>query len=296
MKASKLSLSIFISMILLMDLLKEIELEEKIVKVPQTVLAKSKGVFNYIKYHLNSFIDQSPKDYNKPYIDSKFKDYFKFKDLKNEDLIVSIGLYNDPEDVGAGRMDTVDDILLINLAFFDPKDLEGFEDIIEHELVHAMDPKVRDQKLFGVMYAKKGAEPGGSKFSRSIDKSTPGNIKSKYTTNFEKYLKSPWEFDAFTAPLINTIKFNLNKFPNDNTYRNLLIQLLSDIKTKSIEQIVNDSKYEKLPWFFSKKEWDSKNWDTINNAYQSELYKMKAWSTKPTLYQRFTKRLGTELI
>jgi hypothetical protein len=282
-------------MIKLLDLLKEIKLGEAIVKVPQEILSKSKDAFNYIKQHLEDLKTKSPKDHNNPYIDPKFKDYFKFKDLKNQDLTISIGFYNNSKDAGAGRMDTVNDILLVNLAFFDPKDLEGFEDIIEHELVHAMDPKVRDQKLFGVMYAKKGAEPGGSKFSRSIDKSTPGNIKSEYTTSFEKYLKSPWEFDAFTAPLINTVKFNLDKFPNDNTYRNLLIQLLSDIKTKSIEQIINDDKYEKLPWFFSKKEWDSKNWDAINNIYQFELSKMKAWSTKPTLYQRFTKRLGQKI-
>jgi hypothetical protein len=277
-------------MIKLLDLLKEIKLGEAIVKVPQEILSKSKEAFNYIKQYLEDLKTKSPKSYQKPYIDSKFKDYFKFKDLKNQDLIISIGLYNDPEDAGAGRMDTVNDVLLINLAYFNPEDLESFEDIIEHELVHAMDPKVRDKKLFGAMYAKKGAEPSGNKLNLS-----KSGGKSEYTTNFEKYLKSPWEFDAFTAPLINTIKFNLNKFPNDNTYRNLLIQLLSDIKTKSIEQIVNDSKYEKLPWFFSKKEWDSKNWDTINNAYQSELYKMKAWSTKPTLYQRFTKRLGQEI-
>jgi hypothetical protein len=279
-------------MIKLLDLLKEIKLEEKIVKVPQAVLAKSKEAFNYIKSNLERFKIKSPKSYDNPYIDPKFKDYFKFKDLKNEDLIVSIGFYNDSEDAGAGRMDTVNDVLLINLAYFNPEDLESFEDIIEHELVHAMDPKVRDKKLFGAMYAKKGAEPSGNKFV--LSKTT--GAKSEYEKNMDKYLKSPWEFDAFTAPLINTLKFNLNKSPQDTTYRNLLIQLLSDIKTKSIDQIVNDTKYEKLPWFFSKKEWDSKNFNAIYNTYVYELNKIKTWTTKPTLYQRFTKRLGTELI
>ena len=200
-------------------------------------------------------------------------------------------MYNDPEDVGAGRMDTINDILLINLYYFNPEDLEDFEDLIEHELVHAMDPKVRDQKLFGTMYVKKGAEPSGTKFN--ISKS---GGKSEYDRNLEKYLKSPWEFDAFTAPLINTLKFNLDKFSQDDTYKKLLIQLLSDIKTQSIDQIVNNTKYEKLPWFFSKKEWDPKNWETIFKVYVRELTKMKAWATKPTLYQRFTKRLGQEII
>ena len=277
-------------MIKLLDILKEIELEEAIVKVPQEMLSKSKDIFNYTKQHLENLKTKSPKSFNSPYIDPKFKDYFKFKDLKNQDLTISIGFYNDPEDAGAGRMNNADDILLINLAFFNSDDFEDFEDLIEHELVHAMDPKVRDMHVYQGI-AKKRAEPVGSKFVLS-----KSGGKSEFETNLEKYLKSPWEFDAFTAPLINKIKFNLDKFPNDPTYKNLLIQLLSDIKTKSVEQISNDAKYEQIPWFFSKKEWDAKNWASISNTYMSELEKMKAWSTKPTLYQRFTKRLGQVII
>jgi hypothetical protein len=279
----------------LINILKEIYLDEAIVRVPQEILNKSKEIFNYIKSHLEDLKTKSPKDYNQPYIDSKFKDYFKFKDLKNQDLVISIGFYNDPKDAGAGRMDNTDGILLINLSLFDPNNLEDFEELIEHELVHAMDPKIKDMSIYKGI-AHKGTEPAGSNFARSLNKSALGNIKSEFEKNYEKYLKSPWEFDAFSAPLINTLKFNINKFPNNPIYRNLLIQLLSDIKTKSIEQIVNDDKYEKLPWFFSKKEWNTKNWNDVFKAYQSELYKMKTWSTKPTLYQRFTKKLGTELI
>jgi len=71
-------------MIKLEDLLNEVKLEEKIVKVPQTVLAKAKQAFNYIKSNLERFKTQAPKDYENPYIDPKLKDYFKFKDLKNK--------------------------------------------------------------------------------------------------------------------------------------------------------------------------------------------------------------------
>lgn len=280
-------------MIKLLDLLKEIELEEKIVKVPQAVLAKSKEAFNYIKQNLERFKTQAPKDYNRPNIYPKFKDYYKFKDLKNEDLIVSIGFYNDPKDVGAGRMDTSNDILLLNLAYFNPENFPDFLEILEHELVHAMDPKVRDQRLFGIMYAKKGAEPGGSRLNLS-----KSGGKSEFETNLDKYYRSPWEFDAFTAPLINSVKFNLQKIQDPNSkqeYKKLINNLLSDIKTKSIEQIINDAKYKKLPWFFSKYKWDVKNSDIVVNTFNNELDKIKRWSSEPKLYQRFTKRLGQEI-
>ena len=230
-------------MIKLKNILLEIQLEEKIVKVSQAVLAKSKEAFNYIKSNLERFKDQAPKDYFNPDIDPKFKDYFKLKDLNNQDLMVSIGFYNDPKDVGAGRMDTSNDILLLNLAYFNPENFPEFLEILEHELVHAMDPKVRDQRLFGVMYAKKGAEPGGSRLN--ISKS---GGKSEFETNLDKYYKSPWEFDAFTAPLINTIKFSLQKIQDPNLkqeYKKLINNLLSDIKTKNIDQISNDARPKK---------------------------------------------------
>jgi hypothetical protein len=280
-------------MIKLKDILLEIELEEAIVKVPQAVLAKSKEAFNYIKQYLEHFKTQAPKDTINPDIYPKFKNYFKLKNLKNQDINVSIGFYNNDKDAGAGRMDTVNNVLLINLAYLDPEDFPGFLEIIEHELVHAIDPKVRDQKLLSKMYATKGAEPAGSK----INLSKSGG-KSEFQNNIEKYYKSPWEFDAFTSTLVNNIKFNFQKVQDTNSkkaYRDLLNNLLSDIKTKSIEQIIDDEKYEKLPWFFSKQKWEAKNWNIIIRNYKNELDKMKTWASEPKLYQRFTKRLGTEL-
>jgi hypothetical protein len=277
-------------MIKLINILQEI-IDEGIVKVPQEVLSKSKEAYDYISKNLENLKQKSEgRNFNNPYIDSKFKNYFQFKDLKNQDLKVTIGFYNDSKDFGAARMDTRKDILLINLPSFG--DFEFFELMIEHELVHAMDPKLRDIHIY-TSIAHKGAEGEGSKFKRSLDKSNPKTIKSEFEKSSEKYLKSPWEFDAFTAPLINKLVFNIKRSP---TLKSNLINLLSDIKSKSIEDIANDEKYGQLPYIFSKKEWDEKNWNAIYNEFLSELSKLKAWSTKPTLYKRFTSRLGKELI
>ena len=65
--------------------------------------------------------------------------------------------------------------------------------------------------------------------------------------------------------------------------------------SKSIDQIFNDPKYEKLPWFFSKQKWDVKNSNIVVNTFNNELDKIKRWSSEPKLYQRFTKRLGQEI-
>lgn len=247
-------------------------LQEKIIKVPQEVLDKSKELHDYVEKIKEKVIAKGTTDWSKPYIDSKLKNYFQLKDLKGEDLNVSVGLYNDPNDAGAGRMDTAKDILLVNLPFM--TDAEEFEDIIEHELVHAMDPKVRDVRIFGKMYAKKGAEPD----------------------QFEKYVKSPWEFDAFTTPLINKISSNLTKMGDQKRqYQQLLINLLSDIRTKNYQELAASDKYVPLAWLFTKKEWSEDNWESAWSVYNAELEKISKWATKPTLYKRFLKRLGTEI-
>ena len=57
-------------MIKLINILKEIYLDEAIVRVPQEILDKGKEAFNYIKSHLEDLKTKSPKSYQKSYIDS----------------------------------------------------------------------------------------------------------------------------------------------------------------------------------------------------------------------------------
>ena len=271
-------------MIKLLDIL----LEANIVKVPDSVLKQLPSIYNYIKGSLEYITSKAPKEYENPYIPSKFNKILKFKDLGDNNIEVSVGLYNNPNDPGAGRMDTRKDIMLINLAFFGDK--HDFLDLGEHELVHAMDPKVRDVELLGREYAKKGAEPSGNRFV--LSKSNP-NQKSEYNRNLEKYMKSPWEFDAFTAPLINILSKSYNKVTDKKAFKQNLSKLFSEIRTKSVQDIINDEDLLNNAWFFSSRDWTIENWDAIKKDFYSNLYQIKAWTTKPTLYKRFLQRYAT---
>lgn len=282
-------------MIKLLDILKEIHIDEGIVKVPQEVLSKAKDAYEYISKNLENLKSKSEgKKWNTPYFIPKFDGYFQLKDLKGQDLKVDIGFYNDPQDVGAARMDTRNDVLLVNLYF--PMDLEGFEDTVEHELVHAMDPKVRDVHVYDKIKSK-GAEPAGV-----VLRLSKTGEKSEFEQNYEKYTKSPWEFDAFTAPLVNTVKANFAKIKSNpekaKQYKTLIINLLSDLKTtdiKNLETLMDGDKYKGLKWFFSKYKWAPVNQDKARTSYYTALYNMKQWATDEKLYKRFTSRLGKEL-
>ena len=260
-------------MIKLADILKETLEEANVVYVPEAILNKLEGIYNYTEKYKDKLSNTAPEDYNDPFVPSSYKNYLKFKDLKGEPIEVSIGYYNNPDDAGAGRMDTYNDVMLINLAFFGDKD--SFLELGEHELVHAMDPKVRDKKIYGKMYPKKGAEPD---------------------ENMEKYIRSPWEFDAFTAPLINKLKFTLSKYKEGKTkYLQDLLQMFSELRTKSVEDVSNDEKYKPLAYFFSKRDWSDEQWARIYGDFVMELDKVKHWIGEPTLYKKFLQRLYTSV-
>jgi hypothetical protein len=276
-------------MIKLLNLIKETILEANIVKVPDEILSKLGGVYDYIKDNLENLKDKASKSSDNPFTPSNFNKFFKLKDLSGKDLEVSIGFYNDEKDFGAGRMDTVKDIMLVNLAHFGNK--EFFLELGEHELVHAMDPKVRDQKLFGREFLKKGVDVyKGSKFN--LSKSNP-NQNSEYQNSVDKFAKAPWEFDAYTAPLLNKLKRNKEKLNNDPKFRKQLSNLFSQIKEKPVKEILQDQDLLDLAWYFSDKEWKSENWQEILSDYKNELNKIKAWSTRPTLYKKFLQRYAT---
>lgn len=268
-------IDIYIIMIKIYNILQEIYLNEKIIKVPIEIINKSREAFRYIKQNIDDIKKKATVDDDNPHIPIRLKNFFKLKDLKGNDIMVSIGFYNNPDDIAAARMDSINNILLINLVKLKLDDLEDFEEVIEHELVHSMDPKHRNKQLFTRLYRKSGAKPD---------------------EDLDKYYKSPWEFDAYTAPLIRTIRYNLNKVENEDEYKEKIFNLLYDIKTKSVEEIINNEKYELLSLFFSKKEWDAENYDAIMRLFVHELNKIKIWSKRPTLYKRFLKRLAQELL
>lgn len=260
-------------MIKLVDILEQSLREANIVKVPEEILSKLEGIYDYTSKNLDKLKGIASKSYNLPHIPASYNKYLKFKDLSNNPIEVSIGYYNDPEDVAGGRMDTRKDIMLINLAFFGDK--EDFLDLGEHELVHAMDPKVRDIKIYGKIYAKKGAEPVGADTSR--------------------YLKSPWEFDAFTAPLINKLKANLDKYGDKKNYSQSILQMFSDLRTKDVNTVAEDEKYRPLAYFFTKRKVTKEDWPRVYAEFYDELRKIKTWITKPTLYKKFLQRLYTTI-
>ena len=107
---------------------------------------------------LKDLISKAPKDISNPLIPSNLRNYFEITPIGQKPLFVSVGLYNDPSDFAAGKgtqatdMDLKIDLakkhILINLAHFDNSDEQQFEELVTHELIHAIDPKTSQKALY----------------------------------------------------------------------------------------------------------------------------------------------------
>lgn len=264
-------------MIKLTRILKEIIQESNIIKIPQTELDKADRVYNFIVKNFGQLkLKTTNRTEDNPLILPNLKDYFKLTGYKNNQILVSIGFYQDKNTKALGRIDINDRILLINISEAPQHNVDDFKDTVEHELVHIVDPKTSNPELFNREYAKKGAEPKGDE---------------NWEKDVAKYLKSPWEFDAFTSPLINKIKRNIDKSDNPPHLKDLLNQFMYDLKTHDSDELVGMDKYNIIPWLFTTEPWDSENINKVAQDYADETNKIKVWITKPTLYTRFLKRL-----
>lgn len=282
----------------LANILKEAILGEKIIQVPQEILAKAKELFDYI--NAGDFKAKVKNKKAEPYLDSKLNNFFKLRDLKGNDKSISIGLYNDAKDDGAQWMDNQNNRVLINLAFFDSNRFSKFEDNIEHELVHAMDPRAIDYLLAistenstKECYRQYKKDKDLDKLYACAEKAFKKDADKVGSTS---YYRSPAEFNAFTTPLVNKLANSLNKLGgNKQMYQELLISMLSDLKTQSVSDVLKNEDYAPLAWIFSKEEQKEENWDDVWEDYAEEVTKISQWVGKPTMYRDFLKRLGAQI-
>jgi hypothetical protein len=273
----------------LIDILKEFILSEKVVKVPESEIAKARELYDELNNQKDSLAKSLKTSYKKA--NQGVEDYFNVTTLDGEDISVSVWLYYNPKE----RFNALahDGDIYVNVAMLDNP--RQFQEVIEHELVHLMDPKLRKSDLRAKLLSK----------GKVVDM---GNFKNpKYV---KKYYKDVSEFDSFTTQLVNRVKSNLNQ---TGEYREKLvsnlINLLSDIKTKEFESLITDEKYTKK-YKVGDEVWDTirlmsniESWDGSTVDWKNKIVEdfwvtyniLSAWATKPTLYKLFLKRLGTEL-
>lgn len=257
-------------------IIKEELLREGNIEIPQSEINKAGILLDLIKSNLDKY-RKNTIPYYSPMVD--FKNYFKIIGRDGKPNYVSIGIYNDSNDVGAARMDVSNNTLLINVTEWGEENdipVDYFEDIITHELVHSMDPLLKNDERFMNYYNKKGAEPVGSQ----INLSKLPNSKSEYDRNYNKYAKSQHEYNAELTPLINKLKRIVR---GDKTKMKWLFWMISNIKKfNDVEDL-----YLRTEQYFEN--GDNPLFKTTDDYwyYLSDMFNViKPWTDRPTLYKK----------
>ena len=273
-------------MIKLVSILKEI-IEGKAIEIPDEEMNKAGELYKYIHANLEDLKTKAPQDGNKPLILPKFKNYFTITPIGQNTIKVSAGLYNNPGDFAAARgtkatdnttakIDLTKKHIIINLINFDKFDEQEFEELIRHELIHAIDPKTAKKSL----YTKTAV---GANKNRVFNANVTKNATEKYTRMFQ----TPEEFTAEAGTVVGTIKKSLAKITNSETkdaYKKLITKLPQDLKNKEVDDIKQDPQYkETMPWLLA---------TNNDHIFDTKLKVIKSWMENPELSKKFLQMIA----
>lgn len=262
--------------------LRESLLGEGSINIPKEIVNKFGVLYDLIKDNYDEALKKSPENHLEPFI--AYKDFFKLKDNGGKPLNISIGLYN-KKDNADGRINTRDDILLINMEYFKNMSVSYFEELVYHELVHGMDPLVRDIKVFNKYYDKHGAEPSGSKLV-----SSKNDKKSEYEKSYEKYKNSQHEYTAEISKLVPIIK---KRVGNDENKLKWMFWVISNVKlfNKVDELYINThnqlENMQKIKLFADDKDY----WIFLQKLFNI----IKTWVNNPKINKKFLNDLYKEI-
>jgi hypothetical protein len=229
---------------------------EKIIRIPDTQLDRIEELWKTIGKFRNIWKEKNPTS-KEPYYPIQLRNFFVLDDMRGNPTKVHVGVFSeDPKKKGSAMIDTNNPMptILINLQY--NTDFEEFHEIIEHELIHIIDPKVNDEDLSDKLYTKYGADP------------------SKGPKQISKYFKSPWEFDAYSTNIIKAFKKAVGKNPEN---RKMSYDFVSDVKNMESHK--------------SYRKWHG--WMSDNGIRGFRF--LQRWKEKPTMWKQFLKRMHAEL-
>jgi hypothetical protein len=274
----------------LIQILENILNEYGIIDIPRQELDKSDIIYNYLNKGNNykKIIDKiaDKKSIDLPKINGE-KIYFNLTTVLGTPIKVDVLLFHNDETAALGKYDKYTNTIYINLRTTPPTQGD-FKRTIEHELIHALDYFIENEKAYKKELNKLKSIP------TSLDKLKPRHYKKYFSSNIER--------QTVMGPLINTISDNLNKFKSKRAYVGLLDRFLVELKNgKTPVELINMPKYDLIPYLFTTEDFDPQNLpDEISpkvlSDFGREINIIKIYLQTPEIYDQFIKRLFRKLV
>jgi hypothetical protein len=274
----------------LIQILENILNEYGIIDIPRQELDKSDIIYNYLNKGNNykKIIDKiaDKKSIDLPKINGE-KIYFNLTTVLGTPIKVDVLLFHNDETAALGKYDKYTNTIYINLKTTPPTQGD-FKRTIEHELIHALDYFIENEKAYKKELNKLKSIP------TSLDKLKPRHYKKYFSSNIER--------QTVMGPLINTISDNLNKFKSKRAYVGLLDRFLVDLKKgRTPVELINMPKYDLIPYLFTTENFNPQNLpDEISpkvlSDFSREINLIKIYLQTPEIYDQFVKRLFRKLV
>lgn len=281
----------------LLDILLEVLRESKPIKFSEEEILDMEDIYDNFESKVKNFGQGNLKDFighikttNKtPYLGRILLKGSPKYGSDNFNYAIEVILYYNVEKNKAASYVPNKKRILINVNSDLLRTKKSFINMLQHELIHAKDPKVTNTSL-------------SNKVDDQIDKK-----EKKDTSNpFFKYLKRPQEFDAFSSSFVNSIEDSLVKLKEDDkkklksSLRNLVNYLLgelkkypnSNLKYKDFGVIANDavSKLSKDLNII-----DDLGFDGDDDIGTTFFHNMVLYLNKPSLFKKYVQRVATLL-
>jgi hypothetical protein len=252
------------------------------ITIPEEILARSDDLHDFINEREDDIMSEIYPDidnvdfqtgkpaaehdaYN-PLVLPELSSFFQFISKHGADVSVGVGFFGN--DGVYAEMDVKNDLLLINMDFWDTKfkkSREAFRQLIDHELVHASDPFVRHPS-----------------YKRYREKLKRGSLKVDpqvgLSPRYQNYAKSQTEYAAYSSGIISDLKPIVG---DDSRKISSAIKIISQVaQLPPAEQTMNNKVLAKYPGSISLDEYK----EILAIAKKPEI---KAWSTRPTLFRKF---------
>jgi len=228
---------------------------------------------NTIKKIFPKIVDNKTKTFNKNFETvgayvrpGDFYKIYKVKTLRGSNKRISVGFFYYKNANNIAYFETENNGIAINVAKLSMNNLNQLESTIRHELIHAADPKVVNKK-----------------------------IAKNFNDKEIEYDKLPYEFDAFSHEFITTITKNLNLVTDEETKNDLIKSLwyiIQSLKNGFSANVLYKEYYsDGVIRLFTENGVSSKNFRGLRHNFYQFVATAQNWATKPTLFDKFMKRL-----
>ena len=186
------------------------------------------------------------------------------------------------------RYNILSTIVKINVNSNVGIDKSTFMNTLYHELVHAIDPKLNNKNV-------------RSSLSKNLKTK---DAKDKSSTDYTKYIKKPWEFDAWSSSLVNQIKDELEilqdpfKQKAKDALKDLINALLRILKSNPNANLdINQEFFDD----FKGKYWEQLAiirtllFDNSFTMIHEFLTNILEYLNKPSQFKKYIQRLSTLL-